>query len=206
MKRLKAAVQSGRRRARSLAARPPASVSETDERPLLDTSDAAPTPPLTPALAATPATASSSANTPRRARTLTRARAHRELPQDLAPRERKERAIQRELIETQDAMRANLDAVFARGEALELADTTTFEVQERAREFRGNATELRKVQFWRKWRVCIVLGVLILLAALAAVGCGVAYAVCGGTLDAARCRTPASTPSPVPTPVPASVA
>lgn len=183
MKRLKAAVQSGRRRARSLAARPPAADAHAEE-PLL-----APPPPPERA--------------PGSRRTLTRTQARRELPQDLAPHARKERAIAHELIEVQDAMRANLDAVVARGEAVELADTTTFAVAERAADFRGQATALRKVQFWRKWRVCIVLSVLVVLAALAAAGCGIAYAVCGGTIDPARCRrTAAAAPTPAPTPAP----
>lgn len=122
-----------------------------------------------------------------RPRRLTRTRAHRDLPLDLSPRARKERQIQHRLLEVKDTVRVQLEAMVNRGEQLEDLGEMTVAVATQAETFQEATVELRRVQFWHKWRACLILGALVLLAALVGAACGIFYAVCDHTFDLARC-------------------
>lgn len=110
-------------------------------------------------------------------RKLTRTSRSRSLEKLLSPDDQKVREIRVTLQDTRAQLRQNVDEVFARGERLvEIEDTTEF-IAATATDLHTNARGLRRAELWRKWRVCVVLGVLVLLTILGLVAYGIWLAV-----------------------------
>lgn len=133
-----------------------------------------------------------------RPRTLTRQKGRRTL-RTPSPRSKRVRAVQDELDATRAVMRQNLEDLVDRGEVLEAIEETTFKLAREAEDFRGKARDLKRAQFWRKWRVCLLLSVLVVLAVLGAGGYGLHVLLQQpGGADSVPAPPSATSPAPAP--------
>lgn len=98
----------------------------------------------------------------------------------------KEELIQIALDDTRNAIRTNMETLIARGEILDTMETTVVELGEQSQFLRKQATELKQEVRWQLQRRWIIVGVVVLLAALALVGY-ILFATCNNSFHFAAC-------------------
>ncbi|KAL7800025.1 synaptobrevin domain-containing protein [Trichoderma ceciliae] len=76
--------------------------------------------------------------------------------------------LQRQIDETVKVMHENMNKVAQRGQNLDALQDKTNNLAESAQDFRRGANRVRKAMWWKdmKMRVCIVIGIILLLVVI----------------------------------------